>query len=61
MNEHKINWLCVAQVSILPTGSVVPNTDEKLLSETNALVCEAGTEAIENEHFFFVIINWHFS
>lgn len=35
-------------IDILPTASVVPNTDEKLLSETNALVCVAGAESAEN-------------
>lgn len=41
------------QVSILPTGSDAPNTDEKLLSETNALVCGAGATVLEN----FVVMN----
>lgn len=32
------------ETSILPTGSVAPKTDEKLLSETNAFACGAGAK-----------------
>lgn len=39
--------MCDANIDILPTASVAPNTDEKLLSETNALVCVAGAENAE--------------
>lgn len=36
---------------ILPTGSVAPNTDEKLLSDTNALLCDAGAKFNETIRF----------
>lgn len=39
-----ISLICDANIDFLPTASVAPNTDEKLLSETNALVCVAGAE-----------------
>lgn len=35
------DWLVVF---FLPTGSVAPKTDEKLLSDTNAFVCVAGAK-----------------
>lgn len=49
IQNQSISFLYEMQVSdILPTASVVPNTDEKLLSETNALVCVAGAESAEH-------------
>lgn len=38
---------------ILPTGSVAPNTDEKLLSDTNALDCCAGAVKKKSNYFQF--------
>lgn len=35
---------------VLPTGSVAPNTDEKLLSDTNALDCGAGAKLKKKTH-----------
>lgn len=43
-----VSWfVCDESIDLLPTASVAPNTDEKLLSETNALVCVAGAENAE--------------
>lgn len=40
-------FLIFMNAVILPTGSLAPNTDEKLLSETNALDCVAGAKSIK--------------
>lgn len=52
--------LCIAgdEIAILPTGSVLPNTDEKLLSETNALVCCAGAKMEKRTVHFWVHKLW---
>lgn len=47
------------QESILPTGSDAPNTDEKLLSETNALVCVAGAKTKTRNRYIKIHLKGH--